>query len=212
MHLLDWMESQFHEHGWNDVRPNCVHFNTLINAVGNQASTLRKGQYGSGIKAIEILDKMKKLYEEGGNDDVRPDIITYNAVLHAIAKERTDKKGEDTGVRAEVFLQRLEQGKEGDNIFPDIVSYNTVLSAHMNSGAPDSATKMQNILDRMISFNIEPDKRSYTMCIHALSQSSKEDSAQKAEDFLNYMEESYAAGQKHLKPDLKCYNCGKFLK
>jgi hypothetical protein len=211
MHLLEWMESLFHEHGWYDVRPNRVHFNTMINALANQGSTRGKGQYGSGIEAVEVLDKMKRLYEEGGNNDVRPDIITYNAVLHAIAKERTDKKDEDTGARAEMLLQRLEQGEEGDGLLPDIVSYNTVLSAHMNSFAPDAATKMQNILDRMISFNIEPDLRSYTMCIHALSKSSRKGSAQKAEDFLRYMEESYEGGQKHLKPDIKCYNGGKFF-
>ena len=208
MFLLEWMESLYHENGWDDVRPNRFHFNTMISALSHQKSTFGKGQFRIGTEALQILDKMKKLYLEGNNDDVRPDIVTFNAVLNAIANERITNKKEETGARAEELLQRLEQGKEGKDIVPDIVSYNSVLSAYAKSSSPDASFKMQNILDRMRSFNIEPDLKSFTICINTLSKNNGDGSAQKAEEFLKYLEDCYAAGKNHLKPDVACYNAG----
>jgi pentatricopeptide repeat protein len=206
--ILNWMEDMYQRRGWEDIRPNRIHFNTLINAMSKSKN--------GGKKAMELLNKMKIMHANGSNESARPDLVTYNAVLNAIAKETTSSGSKrsqidsDIGERAESLLFRMEDGAEGDHIVPDIVSYNTVLSAHMNSHAIDAAEKVQAILHRMSDRDIEPDLLSYTACINTLAKSKMQGSAQKAEDLLRKLEEAYAAGNENLKPDIKCYNSGEF--
>jgi hypothetical protein len=212
--LIEWMEDMYQTWKWEDIRPNNYHFNTMITALARKNSD-GKVRSGSGHLAIEILNKMKSLYEEGGNYDARPDLITYNAVLHAISKEEnsqgTKKVKSDIGERAETLLRRMEDGEEGDYISPDIFSYNAVLSAYMNSATFDAAAKTQQLLQRMRGKDVQPDLLSYTICINTLSKSKVKGSAQKAEDLLRLLEAEYADGCEELKPDVKCYNSGKYL-
>ena len=209
--LIEWMEQMYHDHGWNDVRPNNYHLNTLITALSRRTYNNRNCK-GAGHLAMDILQKMKTLYETGGNKNLRPDLITYNAVLHCISKEEnvlgTKKVSNDIGNRAEALLTRMEDGEEGNDIRPDIFSYNAVLSAYMNSGNSDAASKSQKMLLRMSSKDIEPDLLSYTICINALSKSKITGSAHKAEDLLRVLESAYDGGCEALKPDVKCYNSG----
>lgn len=207
--ILNWMEDMYQRRGWEDIRPNRIHFNTLINAMSKSKN--------GGRKAMEILNKMKAMFANGSNPSTRPDLVTYNAVLNAIAKEmmpsgnKRNQMISDKGERAESLLSQMEDGMEGDHIVPDIVSYNTVLSAHMNSHAIDAAEKVQAILQRMSDRDIEPDLLSYTACINTLAKSKMHGSAQKAEDLLRKLEEAFAAGNEDLKPDIKCYNSGEYL-
>lgn len=212
--LIEWMEDMYHTWKWEDIRPNNYHFNTMITSLARKNSD-GKVRSGSGHLAIEILNKMKSLYEEGGNYDARPDLITYNAVLHAISKEEnsqgTKKVKSDIGERAEALLRRMEDGEEGDYISPDIFSYNAVLSAYMNSATFDAAAKTQRLLQQMREKDVQPDLLSYTICINTLSKSRVKGSAQKAEDLLRLLEAEYANGCEELKPDVKCYNSGEYF-
>jgi len=211
MHLLDWMEDMYQSHGWNDIRPNRIHFNTMISAVSRTDSPSTK----CGKQAIQMLEKMKDFHTSGKNEQAQPDLVTYNAVLNAIAKEANpnDSKRSHTDndicERAEALLRRMEDGEEGEHIVPDLVSYNTVLSAFMHSLVADAATKAQDLLRRMTENDIEPDLLSYTICINTLAKSKLKGSAQKAEDLLRILEKAYAEGNKDLKPDMMCYNSGR---
>ena len=210
--LIEWMEEMYNTWGWEDIRPNNYHFNTMITALARKTSN-DKVRAGSGHLAFEILNKMKTLYEDGGNESVRPDLITYNAILHCISKEEnsqgTKKVKSNIGDRALALLRRMEDGEEGDHISPDIFSYNATLAAIMNSATFDAASKTQNLLQHMTSKDVQPDLKSYTICINTLSKSRAKGSSQKAEDLLRVLEEAYAKGNEELKPDVKCYNSGK---
>jgi len=209
LHVLEWMEDMYQNWGWDNIRPNHYHFNTMISALArnlNDEKSIR-----SGYIAVQILDKMKELYNNG-NAEVRPDLVTYNAVLHVISKEsgfqhtKKNQCGSDIGERAEGLLRRMEDGEEGEHISPDIFSYNAVLSAYMNCLAPDAASKAQTILQRMNEKDVQPDLLSYTICINTLAKSKAQGSAQNAEDLLRVLENAYADGCEELKPDVKCYN------
>ena len=139
-------------------------------------------------------------------------MVTYNAVLHAISKEVNSqgKFNSDIGERAKSLLRRMEDGEEGDHISPDIFSYNAVLSALMNSATKDAAAKSQQLLENMSEKDVDPDLLSYTICINTLVKSGVQGSAQKAENLLRTLEKAYAEGNEELKPDVKCYNSGKW--
>ncbi len=212
LRLLTWMEDMYQNHGWGFIRPNKFHFNTIISAI----SRVDSPSVDTGNEAMQILDKMKEFYESGRNIEARPDLVTYNSVLNAMAKEansndsKQNRNDNDNHERAERLLRRMEEGKEGDHIVPDLISYNTVLSAYMNSNSGTAATEAQNLLQRMVEHDIEPDLLSYTMCINALAKSKADGSGRKAEDLLNVMENAYADGNTSLKPDMICYNSSEY--
>jgi len=204
--LIDWMEDMYQSHGWSDIRPNKIHFNTFISALA------KTNAVDSGIQAMKILEKMKHLHRSGNNEEVQPDLVTCNAVLNAISKEgnpndsKKSKSARDMCERAESLLQKMEEGGEGSHIVPDLVSYNSVLSAYMNDTSPDVATKVEELLHRMTQRDVAPDLLSYTICINTFARSKTSGSAQKAEDLLRVLEKSYAEGNEDLKPDMRCYN------
>lgn len=203
LELLNWMEAMYKSNNWKNIRPNRIHFNTMINAL--------VGVEDGGNKALEILDLLKMLHEKG-NKDISPDLVTYNAILNCIAKEnrmsRTKRNWNtsDIGERAESLLHRMETGKEGNHITPDLISYNCVLTAYMNSNTSDSASRAQHLLEKMIDSDIDPDLLSYTICINTLAKSKLQGSAQKAEDLLRILEKASLDGDSSLTPDVKCYN------
>ena len=206
VHLLKWMEDMYQQRGWDHIRPNKIHFNTIINAISRSNISDR------GDKAMQILGSMKSFHASGDNEGAKPDLVTYNSVLNVIAKEgdsNDSKRGRNENnnfARAEALLTKMQDGLEGDDIAPDLVSYNTVLSSFMKSTSANAAIASQNLLQRMSDYDIEPDMLSYTMCINTLGKSRLTGSAQKAEDLLRVLEKEYAAGNTKLKPDMMCYN------
>lgn len=204
LRVLNWMEDMYQSRGWKDIRPNKIHFNTMISALSKVDD--------SGYKAMEMLDTMETLYRDGSNEQARPDVVTYNAVLNAIANDSRSTQSKrnwtesDIGKRAELLLSNMEDGAEGENIVPDLVSYNSVLSAYMNSNTKEAASRTQDLMQRMVEHDIEPDLLSYTICINTLAKSKLKGSAQKAEDLLRILEQAYAEGNTSLKPDVKCFN------
>jgi hypothetical protein len=210
LRVLNWMEDMYQSRGWKDIRPNKIHFNTMRSALSMVDD--------SGYKAMEMLDTMETLYRDGSNEQARPDVVTYNAVLNAIANDSRSTQSKrnwtesDIGKRAELLLSNMEDGAEGENIVPDLVSYNSVLSAYMNSNTKEAASRTQDLMQRMVEHDIEPDLLSYTICINTLAKSKLKGSAQKAEDLLRILEQAYAEGNTSLKPDVKCFNSGKSAK
>ena len=59
-----------------NVRPNTLTYSVIIDLYA---------KVGNATKAIELLDRMELMYNEG-NDKVRPNEVTYNACLNSLAK------------------------------------------------------------------------------------------------------------------------------
>ena len=205
LHFLEWMESLYQNHGWLDTRPNRIHFNTMLHALSKTQTSM--GIEDGGHKALLILQKMKEHYNDGDNDLIQPDIISYNAVLNAFAKEKTNfsKRRNNSCERADTLLVSMENGLESKDIVPNLISYNAVLLAYSNNEIPD-VERMNSILNRMIEKEVEPNLLTYTIFIKTFSRIKKVGHAQKAEDLLRALEWKYENGQVNLKPDLVCYN------
>lgn len=137
--ILSRMKQLYQTYGGN--KPTTVVYNSVMNAY----STL--GDVESVSRTKEIL----KYMEESGDEDVLPNIITYNTLLKAFSYAR-----EDFTQEAEDLLIRLEAlHKGGDsNIVPDVISYTSVISCYARSDVPCKATIALKILEKMIdSYN-----------------------------------------------------------
>lgn len=76
-----------------------------------------------GRKAVSILEKLEALYRENGDVELKPDLISYNSVIKALARSLDD----EAAAKAEEYLNRVKAAYEaGDvKIAPDCrtVSY-----------------------------------------------------------------------------------------
>lgn len=203
VNLLDWMEDMFNTRGWTDIRPNRFHFNSMI-------TSLSRGKTRNcGDQALKLLDKMNDMYKSGDNGNLEPDLVTYNAVLHCIAKDRDSNDSKHIKSHknnSEKALRLLTKMNEMESITPDLVSYNTVLSSFINNASGDSPRKSLELLEHMVDIGIEPDLLSYTIVINILARSHENGSAEKAEELLNELIASYESGTSTVMPDLKCFN------
>jgi hypothetical protein len=76
----------------------------------------------SRILLLEMLEQY-----DMGNNNVKPNTITYNSVIDAWA----NSKDPNAGIRAEAILQRMEeQYKMGNrDVEPNTLSYNSAINA-----------------------------------------------------------------------------------
>jgi len=78
--ILHRMETQFDSGGHNDLQPDTVCYNAVINSYGWSKNVPNKAE-----KAKEIFLKMKALYQSKKNTAAKPDIVTCNSVLNCCA-------------------------------------------------------------------------------------------------------------------------------
>ena len=210
--LIDLYESTNDE----QLRPNVIAYNTVLNALA---------KCGLAQQAQNILDQMReenvngeiKKDKEERNTDVKlafvePDIISYNAVLHAWARYRASNNGE----------QKLIPGKEAEKLLrsmpitPNARSYTTVMDAWSRSCDvyPDAAQKAHDLLLEMEELypqnlpQLQPNTISYSTVMNAYAQSTvTTDKAFKCYGLLQRMQHLYSSGENiQVKPTLVTYN------
>jgi pentatricopeptide repeat protein len=169
---------------------------------------------GEGEAAAEraeaILEWMDRL-NKSGNGDVKPDTITFNAVIDAWARSGC-KRGPQ---RAEQILNHMDELYHGGNIDvkPDTYTYNTLINALAKSGDGGSAARAEEILKIMEDkyskgdTSYKPNTRSHTSVIDAWAKSGEPGAARRAEMILTNLRNLYEAeGDPDIKPNVYTAN------
>ena len=175
-----------YKQGFN-VKPNTICFTTVITSLARSRGG-GGGVDGNIEEAESLLDTMLALYDESGDDEIKPNAVTGNALIAAWAKSGRA----DASERAERVLHRMHRYAE-----PDIYSYNTVLDAYASQGDVRAATKLLHEMEKVVN----PDVVSYNTVLKALSKAKGPKSAENAERMLLQME------QRNVKPDAVSYTC-----
>jgi PPR repeat/Pentatricopeptide repeat domain len=153
---------------------------------------------------------MDRLYKSG-NQDVRPDTITFNAVLDAWARSGDRMAAH----RAEQILDHMDELYRAGNhgVKPDTYTYNTLINAHAKSSEIGSAARAEHVLQVMEQRYLDGDKdfkpntRTHTSVIDAWAKSGETGAAKRAEQILNNMIASYeASGDVDIKPNVHTAN------
>ncbi len=167
------------------------------------------GHPDSGDRSEALLNAMLKQYDATGDPDVRPDGITFNSVMHAIAN--SDRA--DGPQRAMRLLERMKA--MGGRTKPDIISYNSVLNAFAKSGGTRSASRAEEMLHKLensydesrkktsTSWDVCPDLYSYNIVISAWANCGN---ANRAVALLDRMAHRTKEGTANLSPDATTYN------
>jgi hypothetical protein len=165
-------------------------------------------------RAMALLERMERLYESGKLVGAKPDIVSYNSVLDALAKSGG---GRESARLAEEMLDDLEElynsrrqrrrnrsaggggGGLGGSIVgtassldirPDVYSYNIVIGAWANCGYANRAVSLLDRMTRQANkgrTSLRPDATTYNSVLHAWSQSSDRNAAVKALGLLEIM-------------------------
>ena len=169
---------------------------------------------GGGRKAAEraeeILEWMDRLYKSG-NYSVRPDTITFNAVLDAWARSGDRMAAH----RAEQILDHMDElYREGNQgVKPDTYTYNTLINAHAKSSEKGSAARAEHVLQVMKQRYLDgdgdfkPNTRTHTSVIDAWAKSGEKGAARRAEQILNNMIATFEeSGDYDSKPNVHTAN------
>jgi len=186
------------------VRASTVNYNYAIHA------HTKRREPGAAHRAEKILTRMEDLYRSGCKDS-GPNIVSYNMVLNAWAREASSKwakDGSEAGLKSVNLLGRME--KHG--VQADILSYTACiksLSRCVEKGSPQLA---ESILDRVESrykageLSLKPDCKLYTAVINCWAHSDEPEKASQAYRVLHRMLDAYTSGNAVSKPDLYAYN------
>ena len=91
---------ELHEGGDLDIIPDDVTFNTVMHTIANSNAA------DSSRRAMALLGRMESSYESGLLIGAKPDIVSYNSVLDALAKSGG---GAESAQLAEDMLNDLEE-------------------------------------------------------------------------------------------------------
>jgi hypothetical protein len=154
---------------------------------------------GAAQRAEALLAKMDELHRQG-YEGVRPNVISYNAVINAWAKSRENGAAQ----RAEAILNHMSKlhdvGQEG--CCPNEICFNAVIDAWAKSGDKNAYEHAKRVFRQMQAMGeaVEPDVLTYTSLINALAVSSVPDKATKTFHVLIDMETMASQGNRDVAP------------
>jgi len=157
------------------------------------------GGRASAERAEEILEWMDRLYK-GGNPDVKPDTITFNAVLDAWARSG-DRVAPH---RAEQILDHMDDLYRAGNrgVKPDTYTYNTLVRCSCTSSFFNATVYFCCVLTRLkIATPSIVDKNQ----INAWAKSGGRGAAARAEHVLSVMNKRYKDGDSDFKPNTRTH-------
>jgi hypothetical protein len=176
---MEWL----YKTGKTQVSPTHVTYTTLIDAYAKQCSA------SFSTADAEAAEALLRQMEAAGcctkgegshnhNNSIRPNHISYSAVIDAWAKCR----GEGSAKRAEAVLRRMQQKYEdGDeSVRPSGVTYAVVINAIARSyDYPNKAQKAFDFLSRLHALyrttrdpSFQPNTPAFTSCLSACAYTS----------------------------------------
>lgn len=190
--LLEQLCSLYESSGRKpDLCPNTAVFNCVLRAWSRSKSK------EAPIRIETILKQMVELAENTGNNNLYPDLVSYNSALNSL-----------TGLDSKMALSKAEQifniMEKTPGMAPDLVSYNNLMHLLVRSNSKDSAEKTEGILRSIWNdynsgrIGFMPDATSYNICIDAWKDRNE---PSRADALLRELQEQYQrTGNKTLQP------------
>ena len=118
---------------------------------------------GSAERSEEILLQMERKYKEG-NEDVKPNEGSYNAVIKAYVKNGGRLIA---APKVEALVNRMERSK---TVSPNRRSYNLLLYCLANSSLENAASRAEDALHRMLKQFLETENQTKKPDINSYNQ------------------------------------------
>ncbi|CAJ1955301.1 unnamed protein product [Cylindrotheca closterium] len=174
--LLLQMIDEYEASGYGEsTRPELIAINGVIAA-------------WSRCRRIDKSEEVLWLASDLGKtcEDIYPDVVTFNGVLHAYIRHRDRSKSLDKMIKIIDYMEA--NSKEHPVMKPDGFTYNTLLKAWVQSNRKDAVEEAEKVLFRMQEASgILPTSRHYNVVINALAKCRNPD-AHKAYNLLRQLQ------------------------
>ena len=169
----------------DNVRPCTVSHNVLLDLY---AKTLQ-----SEKAEHHLMEHMVKSYQSG-NQNVKPDIISYNSLLLALSRSPQQGSLE----KAQQLLKSMEDGTlpDGIDVQPDVISYNSIITGCKRNINRSSIYMAHDLLLHMEEryrnglSTVKPNNITYNILLDAWSKSKHPDTMNQVHDLLEKMIDS----------------------
>jgi hypothetical protein len=180
------------------AKPNIVSYNTVLRASSHDA---------------EQAELILQMIHDDPNQNVQPNTITYNSIMHAWAQTPHGASKAEAYLREMMALHHERQSDDDGTLKADTIAFNTVLNAWATT--PDSADRAEALLEHMErlyqagNVHVRPDVYSYASVMKAWASPSTKNrqvAAQKALALLERMERMYQeTGNPDIRPNAITY-------
>ena len=179
----------------NNLEPNKILYTSMIN-------TYAKTNHHE--KAIELLKEMHELHNSQTYKFIKPDIISYNAVLNAVANSTSNQKSQ---IAQEILKEIHALSQEDESMKPNNRTYNAVIKSIAKSGAKDAGKQAEEVLRLIYGGNdLNPNALVYTSVMEAYLNNNA-DVGNKIHELLNEMMTLYNKNRnKYIRPTVLNYN------
>jgi pentatricopeptide repeat protein len=195
--LMDRM-CDLYTKGDRSLQPNTINFNILLDALAKSKTK------DAGLEADRRLAQMWDLYQQQGNDQVKPDKITYQTVVGAWASSGHPEAAR----RAEqVFMEGLEKSTTDPTLTPDMHQYTNLIYALVKTNNLDLAMSFLGTLCAENNMTARQDLQltaaPFNVVLHGFALAGGVGAGERAEAFLRRMQSSNITS---LKPDVISYS------
>jgi pentatricopeptide repeat protein len=188
------------------IQPDTCSFNSVIHAYANFGKNTL-GAPDRARRAEDLIRQMERLHKSG-DGNVKPDVVSYSAVVNAYSKAAPEDIS--CATRAMEILQRMEELYEGGDkdVKPNLRTYTSVINAFARIGAPEVADDLLSKMKKSHEsgdISLKPDTVCYSSVLDAYAKKGGEECALRAEELLNEMIGLYNSGDNDVKPNTQTY-------
>ena len=178
-----------------DSKPNTISYNAALNV-------LEKSKVG--FHRVDALFQDMKDKFTAGDVTVKPDIITYNTVLCALARDSPGGSSD----KAIAFIDEMRQ----NGMNPDRITFNILMDSIIKNDNPGAATYAEQILEKMeldsVTGGVRPDSSSYNTVLNGYAKMGTLEAVRRAEHLLQKMLAiSQEESRRDCRPDFVSYTC-----
>lgn len=157
---------------------------TVMNAIA------RSHNKGRATRAQAVIENMNELYLKTHNDSLRPDKVSYTALMKALIADR------QPGIAAQsisIFDLMMEESNKGNvNMKPDHYTVGTALNAISIGGNPEECEEFLNRIEKIVAEGnydeMYPSTVCYNTVIQSYGKSRRYDSADQARRIFDSIE------------------------
>lgn len=184
-----------------NATPDTISYNICMNAWA------KSGDKYAASRAEMLLNEMQDNFHRG-NVRQKPTLVSFTTVIHAWALS-SDLDGPS---RAEAILNLMRELSSIDkSVRPNAKTFGAVMNAWSRCSLPNSASKAEDLLHRMINLfhdgdhSVRPTKVHFAICIKAWANSGSKGCSKEAITLLKQMHFLQENGF-DTKPDIGTYN------
>ena len=159
-----------------------------------------------------MLTDMQEMYE-AGNEDVQPDLESFQAAIDAWLRATDEPKAFDKAKQVVDWMTELYLTKENELAMPHTSTFYPILKCYAASGKMEAPIMAENLIMHMQQLQTQqnmhaarPDTMCFNIVMSAWLKSQDITAEKRCRQIFEYMDKCHRRGSTDIKPDASSYN------